>query len=163
MKALKKTLAVLTAIACMTISFPVSAVELNGTSEMVAMGSMVGDTASPQAAGLISNYTLYCGPGVSGIEITASVAGTDQMAKIGFKDIKVQRSITGNGGWTTVVEPNDQVIQNAYSHQLSAYPISVSGGYYYRVILTNYAKEMGWFFPKTQEVSCTSNVIFLPY
>lgn len=160
MKALKKTIAVLTAVACMTISFPVNAAEMNETSEMAAMGSTVGDTASPQSAGLISSYYLSCGKGTNGIEITAFVKATAQMAKIGFIDIEVQRSKNGSSGWTTVVEPNDQVIQNASKHSLDAYPVSVSSGYYYRVVLTNYAKEKGLLLPKTQEVSCTSNVIY---
>lgn len=158
----EKTIAIFAATICMVMPLHASAVELEVQTEITAMDNSSGDIASPQAAGLISSYFLYCGATTNKVRITASLAATGEMAKIGFTDIKVQRSANGSSGWTTVAEPADQVIQNAYSHELSAYSVSVTGGYYYRVVLTNYAKEPGWFFPTTQSVSCTSNVIWVP-
>lgn len=162
MNALKKSIAILSAITCMAIPLHVNASEVEGQSGVTSIANIGGNTASPQAAGLIASCSLYCGAGTNRVYITAATDGSDEMAKIGFIDIEVQRSTNGSNGWQTVAEPDDQIAVNAYSHHLMNFAVPVTGGAYYRVTLTHYAKELGWFFPTTQTLTCTSNVIWVP-
>jgi hypothetical protein len=50
---------------------------------------------------------------------------------------------------------------DAMSHSLNNFLIAVPGGYYYRVTLTNYAKEYGWFFPSSQSITTTSSAVYV--
>ncbi|MBR3044669.1 MAG: hypothetical protein IKG82_13835 [Oscillospiraceae bacterium] len=115
-----------------------------------------------KAGGLIASYSLLIAADVQEVKITATTYGTDVMAKIGFVNIKVQRSSNGTSGWVTEQTPTDQTVSNSNYHDLYKFPVSVSGGYYYRVVLDHYAKETGWFFPSSQSVTNTSNVVWVP-
>ena len=83
------------------------------------------------------------------------------MAKIGFKNIKVQRSSNQNT-WTTEKTPPDLIDEDDAQKIISNYAVKVDGGYYYRVVLDNYAKEDTWWFPKTQTVENISNSVWVP-
>lgn len=115
---------------------------------------------SVYAAGLISDYALSCSSGSKTIYITAEVCGTAKMAKIGFKNIKVQKS-SDNQNWSKGDSVPDMISENAYQKKVSRYAVSVEGGYYYRVVLDNYAKEDTWWFPETQTVENTSNSVWV--
>ena len=115
---------------------------------------------SVYAAGLISNYALSCESGSKTVYINAEVYGTAKMAKIGFKNIKIQRSSDKNN-WTTEKTVSDQISEDAIQKKLSRYSVSVEGGYYYRVVLDNYAKEDTWWFPETQTVENISNSVWV--
>jgi hypothetical protein len=93
--------------------------------------------------------------------LDAAVRADDIMAKIGFKNIKIQQSTSSTGSWSNYFEPSDQMAENKKSHYLDDFLISVPGGYYYRVQLTFYAKETGWFFPDSQSITVTSNVVYV--
>ncbi len=84
------------------------------------------------------------------------------MEKIGFKDITVQRSTNGSTNWNDEVSISDKIITDALYHSLDHYSVSVTGGYYYRIMLTHYAKEKGWFFPSSQSITNYSNVVWVP-
>lgn len=114
-----------------------------------------------RAAGLIMAYSLRISSGTKKIYISATTDGYDTMAKIGFKDIVIQRSSNGTSGWTDAVSLGDQLATDSLYHYLDQYAVSVSGGYYYRVVLTHYAKEQGWFFPSSQSITNYSNVVWV--
>lgn len=116
-----------------------------------------------EASQLIMNHTLLCTSSKNTLYITGSVTGTDTMAQIGFIDFEIERSSNGTSGWTsTSYSVPDQVKENTITHGLAQYAVSVTGGYYYRVCLKVYAKEKGWFFPRSQTVSDESNAVWVP-
>lgn len=118
------------------------------------------NTVSVYAAGLISKYSLGCEGGSKTVYITAVVYGTETMAKIGFKNIKIQRSSDKNN-WTTEKTISDLISKNTDAKIITKYAVSVAGGYYYRVVLEHYAKEKTWFLPKTQTVEDISNAVWV--
>ena len=83
------------------------------------------------------------------------------MAKIGFKNIVVQHSVNGTSGWSDEVPRDDDLAANTFRHSKVNEPITVSGGYYYRIVLDHYAKETGWFFPGSQSITNYSNVVWV--
>lgn len=113
-----------------------------------------------RAAGLIVECALSCSSGSKTVYINAEVYGSDIMGKIGFKNIKVQRS-TNQSTWTTEKTVSDKISEDAAYKILSNYAVSVDGGYYYRIVLDNYAKENTWWFPETQTVTTTSNSVWI--
>ncbi len=150
MKVTKSILTVLVSV-IMIISMPVT----------VSAAVDNGGTVAPTSGGLILYSSNYCSSGNKRIYINATVSASDTMAEIGFKNIKVQQSTSGSGGWTTYFSPSNQIITDADSYALENFLISVPGGYYYRFELTNYAKEYGWFFPDSQSFTVTSNVVYV--
>lgn len=84
-----------------------------------------------RAAGLIVDCSLACSGGTKTVYINAEVCGSDVMSKIGFKNIKIQRSSDLNN-WTTEKNISDQISEDAAYKKLSLYPVSVNGGYNYR-------------------------------
>lgn len=119
------------------------------------------NAVSVYAAGLISDYALSCSAGSKTVYINAEVYGTDTMAKIGFKNIKIQRS-SDQSSWTKETTVSDQLSEDSMQKLMSRYAVSVKGGYYYRVVLDMYAKEDTWWFPETQSVTVTSNSVWVP-
>lgn len=126
----------------------------------VATATLTNDDTD--AAGLISYYSLMISADVRKVKITATTYGTDVMAKIGFTNIKVQHSSNGSTGWVTEKTPTDQTDTDTNYYGLDGFSVDVSGGYYYRVVLDHYAKEQGWFFPSSQSIANTSNVVWVP-
>ncbi len=114
------------------------------------------------ATGLIMSFTLSASASTKKLSINATTYGTDTMAKIGFKDIKIQRSSNRTSGWTDEKTIADQIATNSIYHYLSQYSVSVAGGYYYRVVLTHYAKETGWLFPGSQSITNYSVAVWVP-
>ncbi len=81
------------------------------------------------------------------------------MAEIGITDIQVQQSANGVSGWTTCIPEFDLTGTNVSAYYVNDYGVSVTSGYYYRVVVTHYAKETGWWFPKSQSFNQTSGVM----
>lgn len=113
-----------------------------------------------RSTGLIVDASLGCSSGTKTIYINAEVCGSAVMSKIGFKNIKIQRS-TNQSNWTTEKTISDKIDEDAVFKKLSSYPVSVDGGYYYRIVLDNYAKENTWWFPETQTLTTTSNYVWI--
>lgn len=116
-------------------------------------------TAQPYATGLISGNSLSCSVGSKTVYINATTKSASSMEKIGFKDIKIQRSSDGVN-WTTEKNVGDLLKQSTSSYGLQNYAVSVKGGYYYRVTLTHYAKESG-LFGSSQSISNTSYNVWI--
>ena len=97
-----------------------------------------------------SNKTLY---------INGTTASNVSMKSIGYKDISIQYS--SDGVYWDEEKPNDDLLKSdSSSYYLNNYAVSVKGGYYYRVSLTHYAKESGWF-GSSQSVENTSNSVWV--
>jgi hypothetical protein len=114
------------------------------------------------STGLISYYWLTITGGTKKIYITAATHATETMAKVGFTNISIQRSANGYSGWTEEVPLNDDYVMNTYYHEKNAELHSVTGGYYYRVVLDHYAKEKGLLFPESESITNYSNVVWVP-
>lgn len=142
-------------LASMPIQMYTNAVEDNSANTLSTENAV-----SVYAAGLISTCALSCSGGSKSICINATVYGTDTMAKIGFKNIRIQK--LSNNKWEKEKNIDDQISKDISYKVLSNYSESVAGGYYYRVVIDNYAKENTWWFPKTQTVESISNTIWIP-
>ena len=109
---------------------------------------------------LITNHSLSCSAAKKAVKITAKTYCSDTMSKIGFKNIVIQKS-SDNVHWNDSGEDVDDILKSSASeYYLSDYSVSVSGGYYYRVKLTHYAKESG-LFGSSQSVVSTSNSVWV--
>lgn len=157
---MKKNISVLLAlILCLSTSpkMQVSALDIETVSTTVSTDEA---SVSPLAEGLIESYFVYCSGGSKTLYLTARTKGSETMGKIGFKNITVQRS-SDNKSWTTETTISDSISDDALSHSIENYSISVTGGYYYRVKLTHYAKEQTWFFPNSQSVENISSSVWI--
>lgn len=114
----------------------------------------------PLATGLISRYTLNGTYGYNTLMIDASTIGYEEMAKIGIVDIVVQHS-SDKVNWVDEVSVSDMLNEDADSFDLYNYGVPVISGYYYRVVVTHYAKEQGWFFPDTQSIENASAAVWI--
>lgn len=114
------------------------------------------------STGLIAYYSLSITGGTKQIFINANTTAMQTMAKVGFTNISIQRSANGYSGWTEEMPLNDDLALNSSYHYKSNEPHSVTGGYYYRVVLDHYAKEKGLLFPKSESITNYSNVVWVP-
>lgn len=138
-------------------SFSVSAETTTETTTVTTIDEVV------SASNLLTSYMFSGSSSANKLYLSGTIHAIETMAKIGFTDFEIQRSSNGTGNWmSTSYSVSDQIKTNAISHSLAQYPVSVTGGYYYRVSFNFYAKEKGWFFPKTQSVSYTSSAIWVP-
>lgn len=146
---------VLACVCCLAMPMQVNAAEVESTAL-----SAVTEEVEPLAAGLISGFSLGCTKGTKTVYITAATYANEQMAKLGFTDIKVQRS-SDRTNWTTEKTVSDKIAEDTMSYSLADYAVTVQGGYYYRVQLTHYAKEDTWWFPDEQSVTNTSSYVWI--
>lgn len=150
MKATKRLMVMMVA-ALMMICCPIQAYAAEGGES----------TFDPDSAGLITSYTHSLSSGTSRVLLNASIKASAIMAEIGFKDIKIQKSTSSTGSWSTYFAPSNQLATNTKAHSLSNFLIAVPSGYYYRVQMTLYAKETGWFFPDSESITVTTNVVYV--
>lgn len=129
--------------------------------ETSVLNAKPGTEAEIQATGLISSYYLTISSGTKKIYINADTHGTEILAKVGFKNVVVERSSNGVSNWKEEKDLGNKLKENDLSYTLSNYEVSVTGGYYYRVKLTHYAKEDKFLLPATQSVNNTSNVVWV--
>lgn len=146
----------------------VSALTVSSCAFNVLNTGMISIAAAPptepvydvQSAGLIGSFALGCSAGSKKIYIDSRTTGNKKLAKIGVRNIKVQRS-SDKINWTTEKTPSNQINEDAYSHYLDSYAVTVKGGYYYRVVLEHYAKEDTWWFPDEHIIGQTSNTVWV--
>lgn len=148
---------VLSCIYCFSLPMQTNAAE----TDQAVVTAASSEEVMPLAAGLISSHSLICAAGTKTVYITATTTGSEEMSKIGFIDITIQRS-SDLTNWTTEKTLSDKIKENATTYSLDKYAVSVQGGYYYRVTLTHYAKEQTWFFPDEQSVTSTSAYLWVP-
>lgn len=150
--------ACLTAALCMLSPISVFA-EGTEPQEMAESGRNAGNPTEPNDAYLIIDSTLTCSNDSSKVYISSSTEGSAVMSEIGIIDIKVQQSANGVNGWTTCVPEFDLTGTNVSAYYVNGYGVPVTFGYYYRVVVTHYAKETGFWFPKSQSFDQTSGVM----
>lgn len=114
----------------------------------------------PLAEGLISQHSLSGTYGYNTLMIDASTIGSAEMAEIGIVDIVVQHS-SDKVNWVDEVSVSDMLNEDAIDFYLDDYGVPVISGYYYRVVVTHYAKEQGWFFPSTQSIENASTAVWI--
>lgn len=114
------------------------------------------------SVGLIQSYSLSISAGSKKIYISSMTRATALMAKVGFKNIYIQRSTNGVSGWTNEKTLSDDLADYNIIHTKNAEQRSVNGGYYYRVVMDHYAKEAGYLHPGTESITNYSNVVWVP-
>ncbi len=118
------------------------------------------EEASTYATGLIAEYTINAYYGYNTLMVDASTYASGEMAKIGLVNMVVQYSddkIT----WMDEVYLDDMINQNAYYFSVYGYGVPVLSGHYYRIVITFYAKEKGWFFPGSQSITVPSKSVWI--
>lgn len=116
---------------------------------ILVVGTMIAPVHAEEAENKSSSYFLSCTTSLTKVSTTKieayfSVGAFDIMDELGASSIKIQRSSDGNS-WTTMKtyskEAYSQLIcENTSSH---AAAVSYTGtvGYYYRAMITLYAKD----------------------
>ncbi|MFA9381571.1 MAG: hypothetical protein ACERKO_10985 [Acetanaerobacterium sp.] len=95
------------------------------------------------ATELIAQYSLSLrNDGNRRITIKGETRSSDEMKKIGFTSIKVQR--WNGSSWVTEKTISDQLVSKKAVYTIN-YSTTVAGGYDYKVSLNHYAKESGLF------------------
>lgn len=128
MKKILRSICVFMAIA-LTMAVPVSAEEV-----------------STRSSSFIAAYSAsICKASETQIEVWFEVIGTGMMDEIGAREIKIQRSASGTGNWITVrtfygVNHSNMICDDTYAHY-SYVTYNGTPGYYYRAIVTIYAKN----------------------
>lgn len=115
------------------------------------------DDNTERTVGLISKYSLYVSKTGRNLTISGQTKSNSVMASIGFINISVQRSTDGIS-WTEERTVTDKLKSYSTSHSLSDYPVSIDGGYLYRVVCDHYADNGSG---TTQSVSQTSNSVWI--
>ena len=117
------------------------------------------ETNQTRTAGLISSYYLSISSGIKTLYINGETEASGNMKSIGYKDISIEYSSDGVN-WKKEKPIDDLLKSDSSSYYLNSYAVSVKGGYYYRVSLTHYAKESGWF-GSSQSVENISNSVWV--
>ena len=112
-----------------------------------------------RTAGLIRSVELSISSSNKTLYINGTTASNTSMKSIGYKDISIEYSSDGVN-WKEEKSIDDLLKSDSSSYYLNNYAVSVKGGYYYRVSLTHYAKESGWF-GSSQSVDNTSNSVWI--
>ena len=158
----KKLIFVCLAVATVCMFSPISVFAEDTELQKVGLVSEnTSNSSDTKDVNLISKRNLSCYNDSNHVYISSFTVGNAVMAKIGIIDIQVQQSTNGVNGWTTCVPKFDLTESNTSACYVNDYGVLVSPGYYYRVIVTHYAKETGWFFPDSQSVTVTSGVLWI--
>lgn len=128
--------------------------------EMSAEETAIVEEVEPLSSNLIATYTLSASYGYNTLMVDAAIYAFDEMAKIGLIDIVVQHS-SDKINWVDEVEVDDMISKDALYFSINDYGIPVISGYYYRIRVTLYAKEHGWFFPDTHKITVNSNSVWI--
>lgn len=112
------------------------------------------------SVGLITSYNLVVSKNNGRLCINGSTDAEAIMKKVGFTDIVIERSTNGYSNWSTAYTLDDVLNSDAITCKFNNRLVIVTSGYYYRVSCNHYAKETGWF-PRTQSVSNTSNIVYI--
>lgn len=117
------------------------------------------ETSSVKTVGLIITHSISVSCTNHELAITSVTRSSEEMKKIGLKNIVIQQSSNGST-WSNYATLNDMLV-NASEHILDGYTVDVTTGYYYRVKCDHYAKEKGLFFPDEESISNTSNSVYI--
>lgn len=112
---------------------------------MVAAIPAYAQEQSARASSYFSSYRAYCTKlSPTSLGVSFLVIGADYMDVIGASEIKVQKSLDGES-WTTVrtlsmANYSNMTDTNTGAHG-STVSCTVASGYYYRAVITFYAKK----------------------
>lgn len=119
----------------------------------------VSENNQVRTEGLISRAQLSVSSSAKILYINGTTTSNASMKSIGYKDIYIEYSSDGIN-WYTEKYIDKLLKSDSSSYYLNNYAVSVKGGYYYRVSLTHYAKESGWF-GSSQSVENISNSVWV--
>lgn len=159
MKNSKKILSTATLLVLlMTLSAPVNVFAEEEVAEIIPTD----ESAIVYSTGLIysQDCSILTSGGTQVLYLTASVKSNNVLGEVGFTNIRIERT-SDHKSWTTEKTLPNIIAEDTTSNSLNRYPISVAGGYYYRVVLDFYAKEDTWWFPESQTISATSNSVWV--
>ncbi|MBQ8922076.1 MAG: hypothetical protein IJ060_07950 [Oscillospiraceae bacterium] len=127
------------------------------------------ESAPPEAedeivnsVGLISNTWRSISKGTKTIYLTAGTESASTMYRIGLTEMYVQRSANGTSGWSSEKFVGNNIDGNTDSSEIEDFPITVVGGYYYRVYLKHYARATSASNSLIEEIPKYSNVLWVP-
>lgn len=150
-----KTISSILLAGLLTICVPMNI----STTKAAEPDTNVNEEIIDETSGLLFQYEISVYSGNKKVNINGITKSVNQMKSIGFKDLCIQRSSNGTS-WTTEIDLGDLLESNSYGYYLNGYSVPVTGGYYYRVTCTHYAKESGWF-GDSQSVDNTSNSVWI--
>lgn len=136
------------------LCLPISTYAVDETTQGTVL---ISEEDSGRAAGLIFDKYVSISSGSNLIYVTMRTSSESTMSKIGFTNIKIERS-SNRANWTTETNVNDKVLSNSDEHYFEDFPLAVHGGYYYRITLTHYAKDYSG---NIQTESNTSNSVWV--
>ena len=135
----------------------VSAVPMNASAEEITEYQQPEVTDEiVETVGYISDYSNTISTGTKKIHMNISTYGYFTMSEIGFVDIDIERS-SDNVNFTHERYADDKTITNSSSYHIGDYSWNVSGGYYYRVKVTHYAR----YGSSTESITSTSNSVWV--
>ena len=142
-------------VGVLTYSVPTMPVKaISNTNSQITLAN-----SQHRTAGLISNVSLSVSSSANTLYISGKTKSDTSMKSIGYTDISIEYSSDGVT-WKREKTIDDLLKSDSSSYYLNSYAVSVKGGYYYRVSLTHYAKESGWF-GSSQSVENTSNSVWV--
>jgi hypothetical protein len=109
-----------------------------------------------RSTGLIFNYDLSIDVGTKKIHICAETRGSSTMNQIGINNIHIQRSSDNSYFYDEKTTSSDYAYSASY-YKRSDYPVSVLGGFYYRVVLDHYAYNGS----TSESINHTSNSVWI--
>lgn len=104
----------------------------------------------------ISHYSNSISTGTKKIHMNLNIYGSFTMSEIGFINIDIERS-SDNANFTHERYADDKTITNSSSYHIGDYSWNVTGGYYYRVKVTHYAR----YGSSTESITSTSNSVWV--
>ncbi|MDD4545931.1 MAG: hypothetical protein PHR24_01380 [Oscillospiraceae bacterium] len=90
--------------------------------------------------------------------VETCTTGTDTMAQIGIKNLRLQR--WANNEWQTITSYTS-LAKNTGMHSFWYISPTLQSGYFYRFVGDHYAKEQGWFFPKSQTIQNITDYLYI--
>lgn len=112
---------------------------------VLSTAAFAAETPTPRASNFFMSSSVYFWH-VSGdnYQIWFDVTALSTMQKLGASKIKVQRS-TDKVNWTTVktfnMDDYSQMTTTNTGHYVNCVPYTATSGYYYRAVVTLYAKN----------------------
>lgn len=109
---------------------------------VLAVPALAGENGGQRSSYYFMSYSVYLWEPTN--EAWFDVTAVDTMDELGVSKIKIQRS-TDQSNWTTVKtyekEDYSQMVEENSSSMANCVPYTFTNGYYYRGVVTLYAKK----------------------
>lgn len=112
------------------------------------------ETAAPEK--LIMYCSVSCSDTSGKLVVSGKTQGTERLDEIGICDITVMRSSDGKN-WSTELKLGDITEEDSLLCVLDRYEVAVTGGFYYKVSCSHYAKKNSF----SQSIENTSAYVWI--